>query len=123
MKKVLIIEDDRALHGLYSDALANEHIGAISAFTGKEGIEKARKELPDLIVLDIMLPGGIHGFDVAQQLKQDYRLASTPIIVLTNLDSEKQTALAMGAKGYFVKTNTSMSDVVAKIKTLLGVMS
>src|SRR5690348_10406053 len=121
MKHVLMVEDDTALQELYKYALGKEDIQVISALTGKEGLEKAKTTKPDLIVLDIMLPGGINGFDVLEFLKKDPATPNIPVLVLTNLDKEEKTAKEIGAVEYMVKANTSITQVVAKIKQILGV--
>lgn len=121
MKKVLMIEDDMNLQKLYTEALKGiDDVQFSAAPTGKEGIEKCKKEVPDLIILDIMLPGGMNGFDVAEELKRDPHMSKIPILVLTNLDSERKVAMDMGAVDYMIKANTAMSDVRTKVKTLLG---
>ncbi len=120
MKHVLMIEDDRSLHTLYGDALSKEGIGFSAAATGKEALELMIKSPPDLVVIDVMLPGGMNGFDVAEQIRQNPATSKIPFIILTNLDSEKQSAMAVGAADYIVKTDATLSGVVSKIKTLLG---
>lgn len=115
-----MIEDDLQLQSLYREALASEHMTLVGATTGKEGLEKVLEDLPDLILLDIMLPGGMNGFDVAEQIKKDLKLRAIPIIVLTNLDSEQKSAEEIGANDYLVKSNTSIEQVVTKIKALVG---
>ncbi len=120
MKKVLIIDDDPELQKVYTEALAHEDITVVSAFTGKEGLMKAKEELPGLIILDIMLPGGMNGFDVAETLKRDPQLSSIPILVLTNLDSERHVAMSVGATDYLIKANTPIDQIVTKVKTLLN---
>lgn len=73
----------------------------------------------DLVLLDIMLPGGMNGFDVLEDLKRNQLTSSIPVIVLTNLDSERETALKIGAADYAVKANTSIEETVQKIKQQL----
>jgi len=120
MKKILLVEDDTTLHTIYLEALEPHDIEVTAVTTGKEALEKAKSLAPDLVILDIMLPGGLNGFDVAERLKQDPATASVPLLVLTNLDSEKQSADAVGA-AYLVKTNTSLDAIVAKVTELLHI--
>lgn len=120
MKRVLMIEDDVSLHELYKEALGKEGIELLVAISGKDALDTMQKTIPDLAVIDIMLPGGLNGFDVAEQMKQNPKTGSIPFIILTNLDSEKESAKAVGAADYIVKTNTSLEDVVKKIKSLLS---
>lgn len=115
-----MIEDDVSLHELYKEALAKENIELVATISGKDALDLMQKDLPDLAIIDIMLPGGLNGFDVAEQMKQNPKTAAVPFIILTNLDSEKESAKAVGAADYIVKTNTSLLDVVQKIKSLVG---
>lgn len=118
MKKILFIEDDTEMQKIYKEAFATEEFETIPAYTADTGLDLARTQKPNLIILDIMLPGGKNGFDVLEALKKDEELKKIPVLVLTNLDSEKQVALKIGAHEYLVKANTSIAEVVTKVKTL-----
>lgn len=121
MKKILLVEDDVSLHGLYKDALIPHDVTVVPVTTGKEGIHTALSDGPfDLVILDVMLPGGMNGFDVARELRQNPKTAAIPLLFLTNLDSEKESANAVKAD-YLVKTNTSLAEVVTKITQMLGI--
>jgi len=119
-KKVLFIEDDQQLQDIYRSALSQKDILVIGAIDGKEGLEKVSTEKPDLIVLDIMLPSGISGFDVLEQLKANTLTKAIPVIVLTNLDSEEAVAKKIGAVDYKVKSNTSLAEIVDLIMKRLA---
>ncbi len=80
--KILCIDDDRLLLGLFSEALAAHGFQALTATNGPSGIETARKERPDLIFVDVMMPR-MSGFEVCRQLRTDAKLRETPIILLT----------------------------------------
>jgi len=116
MKKILFIEDDADMVVLYRDALKGKDVHVIEARTGKEGLTKVDLEQPDLIILDIMLPGGMNGFDVLEQLKVNPDTKGIPVIVLTNLDSEEEVAKKIGAVDYRIKSNTSLGDIVELIE-------
>lgn len=120
MKKVLFIEDDTSILNVYQEALKQKEIIIIGAATGKEGLARVDQEKPDLIVLDIMLPGGINGFDVLEQLKANSLTANIPVIVLTNLDSEENVALKIGAIDYKVKANTTLEEIKELIMKCLN---
>ena len=120
MKKILIVEDDIKLRQIYDTMLTSEGYEVEQVSTGQEGLTKAKSYIPDLIILDIMLPGGMNGFDLLEQLKRNPATQTIPVIVLTNLDNAKSTALSIGAVEYIVKTNTSIDDVVKKIREYLG---
>lgn len=112
IKKILIIEDDPTLFRIYFDLFSSKEIKAINAKTGAEGITLINSEKPDLIILDIMLPGGMNGFDVLEKVEANPETKTIPVIVLTNLDSEEQVAKIIGAKKYFVKANTTTDEVL-----------
>lgn len=116
MNKILIIEDDHLLQEIYEKTLIAEGFSVIQAFTGNQGLVLAKTQKPNLVLLDLMLPGGMNGFDVLEKLKADHELSAVPVLVLTNLDSEEKTALAIGAVDYLVKANTSIDEIIRKIK-------
>lgn len=120
MKKILIVEDDLEVQSLYKQKLDQSGYTVMQAYTGQDGLDSVKSGLPDLIILDIMLPGGINGFDVLEQLKRDQQTASIPVFVLTNLDAEEETAKSLGVIEYIVKTRTSLEDVTDKIRKVLG---
>ena len=73
----------------------------------------------DVILLDVMLPGGMNGFDVLEQLKKNSVSQTIPVFMLTNLDSEEKVAKTIGAKGYIVKANTSKNEIVKLVMDCL----
>lgn len=116
MKKILIVEDDVELQKIYENKLSTDGFEVLHAHVGQQGLNMAKFHKPDLIVLDIMLPGGMNGFEVLEQLKRDKGLKHIPVLVLTNLDTEANTAKSMGAVDYIVKTNASIDQVAERIK-------
>lgn len=119
MTKVLFIEDNDQLVKLYQGVLGDEGYEVVVAKTGSYGLTLARTEKPGLIILDIMLPGGMNGFDVLEQLKVDNELKKIPVLVFTNLDSEEKVAKEIGAVRYIVKAHVDPKDVVEEIKKIL----
>jgi DNA-binding response OmpR family regulator len=115
MKKILVVEDEPTLQNLYLKALVNAGFDTAVATTGMEGFTKAKNNKPDLILLDIMLPGGKNGFDILQMLKSDQELKTVPVICMTNLDSERETAISLGAIDYYVKSDMPILELVAKV--------
>ncbi|MBI4679552.1 MAG: response regulator transcription factor [Elusimicrobia bacterium] len=103
-QRVLLIEDDAAFRKAVADVLMRESFVVSEAATGKVGVAKALEETPDLIILDLVLPG-MGGIEVCQRLKQDLRGASIPILILTGNDREGQdvACLDMGADDYLTK--------------------
>jgi DNA-binding response OmpR family regulator len=119
MAKILIIEDEKALIKNLELALEEDY-EILSAITGQEGLRKAKKEKPDLILLDVMLPD-MDGMEVLKNLRIDEETDDIPIIVLTNLGDKETISriIQSGGKEYLVKADWSIDDIVNKIKTTL----
>ena len=123
MKKILIIEDDRFLRELISQKLIKEDFDVSVAVDGEEGIKKIKEEKPDLVLLDLILPG-IDGFEVLSRAKKDLdeKVNKIPIIILSNLgqkeDVKKGTEL--GAVGYLVKAHFTPGEIIEKIRVILN---
>lgn len=118
MGKILVIEDDELLAKALVGALKDAGYEVVAAATGEEGLEKARSGKPDLIYLDIMLPG-ISGYDVLTTLRAEPEHINTPIVMLTNLGqmSEINKALDIGATDYVIKANMDLEKIVELTKT------
>jgi DNA-binding response OmpR family regulator len=119
MAKILIVEDDSELQIIYQRKLSHEGHEIFTATTGEEGLALAQSKKPDIMLLDVMLPGGLNGFDVLEQLKRTPAMANTPILILTNLDTEQNTAMSIGANDYIIKANTSLDQMVEKVNKYL----
>lgn len=104
IKTILVIEDEPELLEALSEMLTFEGFRVISAADGMEGIEQARKNIPDLILCDIMMPG-MDGFEVLQNLKNDLATALIPFIFLTALSEQNtiRSGMSLGADDYIVK--------------------
>ena len=120
-KKILFIEDEEALQRAMRDVLSQRGHEMINASDGKSGILAAEKNLPDLILLDLVLPKK-NGFEVLQALKENEKTKNIPVIILTNLEGSEDVdhALASGATTYLIKANYSAHDIVAKIEEILN---
>ncbi len=119
MKTLLIIEDDKSQLQILQDKFAAEY-RVLTAGTVADGWTLVQKELPDLVILDIMLPGGMNGFDLLEQLKKDSRFRAIPVLVVTNLDTEEEVTRKIGVADYLIKANTSIDEIATKVHTLLG---
>lgn len=119
MKKILFIEDDFNLVRALKEFIEKEGFKFISAFDGAEGLELIKKESPDLILLDLILPKK-SGLDVLKEIKSDEKLAKIPVMILTNLGDSKniEKALSLGADIYLVKAEYSLEEVAKKVKEL-----
>jgi two-component system phosphate regulon response regulator PhoB len=116
MKKIVLIEDDSDLFPLLKYNLEKEGFGFAGAQTGKGAVELCRRERPDLVILDIMLPD-IDGLEVCKALRNHSELAHVPIIFLTARVSETDriVGLELGANDYIVKP-FFIRELIARIK-------
>jgi DNA-binding response OmpR family regulator len=119
--KILLVEDDSFLLGMYATKFEMEDFKVIMAEDGEKAIRVAIKELPDIILLDIILPK-LNGFEVLKRLKNETATSKIPVILLTNLSQkdEIEQGLAIGAKDYLIKAHFMPSEVVEKIKKILN---
>ena len=117
---VLIIEDNPRVTKIYKTKLQFEGFQTLVAPNGEEGLEKAKRNNPDLILLDVMLPG-VSGFEVLKKLKDNPKTREIPVLILSNLApaKEQEQGRKLGAVDYFVKTDVSIFQVVEKIKELI----
>jgi two-component system, OmpR family, alkaline phosphatase synthesis response regulator PhoP len=120
-KKILVVDDDAELIELMRFNLKNAGFSIGTALNGLEALKKARSIVPDLIVLDLMMPE-LDGFAVCEILRRDRSTASIPILMLTALSSElgRLTGFECGATDYLTKP-FSLKSVVARVQSLLGV--
>ncbi len=118
-KKILVVDDERDLVDLIGMNLQRQGYEAVTAHDGKIGLELARKLLPDMIVLDLMMPG-LTGQEVATRLKGDPQTANIPILMLTARGEEMDiiVGLSMGADDYVTKP-FSMKVLMARIAAVL----
>jgi len=119
-KKILLIEDDTFLSGMYIAKMTLENLDVLLANDGQEGIELAKKYKPDLILLDLILPK-IDGYTVLKTIRQNTALKSTPVVLLTNLSQKENINKAMkyGIEDYLIKAHFMPSEVIEKVKTIL----
>ncbi len=121
MKKILFVEDESALQKTLGDTLRKEGYEVVSALNGETGLNLAKTQSPDLILLDLILPK-MDGFDVLKALVGGEETKDIPVIILTNLErmQDIEMALELGAKTYLVKANYTLKEVVEKVKKVLG---
>ncbi len=120
-KTILIVEDDKFLRNFLVLKLTKENYNIIEAVDGEEGIKKIKEEKPDLVLLDLILPG-IDGFEVLSQMRSDPSLHPIPVIILSNLGQEEDVkkGFNMGANDYLIKADFTLREVIEKIKSILG---
>lgn len=121
MAKILFVEDEPALQKALGEMLAEEGYEIVQSLDGETALRMAKSEKPDLILLDLILPKK-DGFSALEDFKKDPDLKNIPVLVLSNLDRVEDIGrvMSLGARAYLVKTSYQLSEVVQKIKDVLG---
>jgi DNA-binding response OmpR family regulator len=119
-RKILIIEDDKFLRELISRKLTDDGFDIVEAVDGEEGVKKTKEENPDLILLDLILPG-IDGFEALSRIKKEKSVASIPVIILSNLGQKEEVekGLSLGATDYLIKAHFTPGEIIEKIRNIL----
>jgi two-component system, OmpR family, alkaline phosphatase synthesis response regulator PhoP len=120
MKKILLIEDDPFLASLLGNRLKKEGFELETVKTGNDAMKALRANLPDLALLDIILPGK-SGFEVLEDIKSEPQISQVPVMIISNLgqDSDVAKGKELGAVEYIVKAKISIDDLVKKVKDFL----
>ncbi len=120
-RRILLAEDDRFLRKAAESALTRSGYTVVTAADGDEALARARDSAPELVLLDLIMPGR-NGFDVLHALKSDPATKAIPVIVLSNLgqDGDVQRALALGAAAYCIKANLSLQGLVRQVEGVLA---
>lgn len=120
-QNILIIEDDRFLRELIARKLGNEGYNISEAIDGEDGIKKIQEEKPDLVLLDLILPG-IDGFDVLSRMKEnpDESVSKIPVIILSNLGQREdvERGLKLGAVDFLIKAHFTPGEIIEKVKSV-----
>ena len=121
MNTILVADDEDSLRLLIRTTLESSEVTIVEAADGVEALEMARRELPDLIVLDWMMPGKT-GLEVARELRADPRTAAVAILMLTAMGQEKdkKEGLAAGVQAFLVKPFSPL-DLLEKVQAVLRV--
>lgn len=120
-KKILWIEDDVFLNDILAKKLTDEGCIPMNARNGEEAMHLLEQEVPDVILLDLVLPG-MSGFDVLEKIKGDARLKGVPAIVFSNLGqaSEVEKAKKLGAVKHLVKAEIDVGEVITELQNVLA---
>jgi len=118
--KIVLIEDDKTLIEMYNLKFQEEGFILMSSENGEAGLELIKKEVPALVLLDIMMPK-MDGFAVLTEMKKDGKTKNIPVLLLSNLGqkSDIEKGKSLGATDYIVKASMTPSQVVEKIKSCL----
>lgn len=119
-KTILIVEDDEFLRSLTAKRLEKEAYKVEAAVDGENGITMMESKKPDLILLDLLLPG-LDGFEVLKRAKSNDATKHIPVIIFSNLGQKEdiEKAKTLGANDFLIKANFTLDDVVTKIHSLL----
>lgn len=120
IKKILLIEDDKFISEMIVKKLKEVGLIADLAMDAESGLAKIQAEKPDLILLDIVLPG-MDGFELLEKLNANKQLSSIPVLILSNLGQkdEIERGLKLGAKDFWVKAYHDLDEIVQKVKQIL----
>lgn len=118
---ILVVEDDRFLRRACEVSLQQRGFVVKTAIDGEVGLRIAREAMPDLILLDLLMPK-VPGIEVLKQLRADPATAAIPVVILSNSSREedKTHASRLGAVGYYVKANLSLRALGDEVSRLVG---
>jgi two-component system, cell cycle response regulator DivK len=119
-KRILVVEDQEDLRGVLRDLLSGSGYGVVEAADGQDGINKAKSERPDLILMDIQLPV-LDGYEATRQIKADPSLANTPIIAVSSfaMKGDEEKARGAGCDHYVTKPYSPL-QLLRTIRGVLG---
>jgi len=120
MKTILLVEDDPFLIDIYSTKLKATGFSVEIAEDGEQCLKKLKEQVPDILLLDIVLPG-LNGWEILRRIKQDDKLKSLKVVVLSNLGEKEEVekGLKLGVARYLVKAHYTPTEVVQEIKKIL----
>jgi signal transduction histidine kinase/CheY-like chemotaxis protein len=120
-RRLLVIDDDEAVHALLDEELSVLGYSIDRAFCGEDGLRAAEEHVPDVIILDLMMPG-MSGFEVAGSLKQNPRTASIPILVLTSkeISNEDRALLASRVSTFVQKGTSAREQLLTEIRRMIA---
>ena len=120
-KKILFVEDDEAFYATFSIPLVNKGYDVVHVADGSQAFDKALTEKPDLVLLDIILPG-TSGLDILKELKENEDTKHIKVVMLTNFSTDENVnkAVELGADDYFMKYNVVASELPDKVAFMLG---
>jgi len=120
LKKILLIEDDKFLRELMNKKLLTMGYDVVCAADGESGLVAIKDSKPDVVLLDLILPG-MNGFEVLEKAKKDPETAKVPVVILSNLGQSEdiEKGLKLGAKDFLVKAHFTPQEIVTKLKAII----
>lgn len=119
MKKILIVDDSKEIRHLVKTTLEMNDYIVFEAPNGVKAVESARKIKPDVIIMDLMMPG-LDGVEATRQIKNDPETKDCQVIILTGSDHDREKGISAGACDFFIKPFSPL-DLIAKVDNLLGI--
>jgi len=121
MKKILIVDDQKEVRELVEVTLSLEDYQIFQAKNGEEAVQLARLEKPDLIIMDVMMPGSIDGLEATRILKSNQTTKNCHVIMLTakGQQDDRDKGLEVGADHYFIKPFSPL-ELIMKVEKVLG---
>ena len=121
VKRIMIVEDDEFLRALTAKRLEKEGYEVKVALDGDHALEAIKEAKPDLILLDLLLPG-LNGFEVLKKVRAESDLKAIPVIVFSNLGQKEdiEKAKEAGANDFLIKANFTLDDLIGKLKERLA---
>ena len=118
-KKVLLVEDDNFLSNMIAQKLGNSDCVFSHAASGEEALNMVQKDIPDAVLLDLLLPGAIDGFGVLEKLKANHGLKNIPVIVLSNLSrpQDMERVMKLGAFRYLIKASIVPDEIAGYLES------
>ncbi len=120
-KKVVWVEDDKLISSILEKKFVSSGFSLFHARNGEEAMSHLKENTPDIIILDLMLPG-MDGFEILQKIHDEGRFKKVPVIILSNLSkpSDLERAKVLGASKFMVKASSSLDQIVSEVKTLIS---
>jgi len=126
MPKILVVDDDADFQRVHRVVLESRGFEVSAAYTAEEGLEKIRDEEPDLVILDVMLPDGHEGFEVARQVREELGQRDLPILMLTSIHARRQVPYRFAPDDEWVPVDVFLDKpvepemLVNKVVEMLG---
>ncbi|HTX87040.1 MAG TPA: response regulator [Candidatus Nanoarchaeia archaeon] len=120
--KILLVDDDPMVVRMYQRKLTLDGFNLALAYNGEDGLAALKKDQPDIILLDIMMPK-MNGIEMLKKVKADQATKNIPVVILTNLgdrEEDIQKSRELGACDYWVKANTPLKEITERIRKILA---
>lgn len=122
MARIAIIEDSLTDKAVFTEMLRRHGHEVISAGSAEEGVELVKREMPALVLMDVILPGAMNGFQATRALSKDPKTSTIPVIIVSTkaMETDRVWGMRQGAKDYMVKPPRE-ADLIGRINSLLGI--